>query len=116
MPEGISKLKIQNYVLRIRHSLGFEKMFCCLKTTEECSKNTESQLLKLQISGVPPWEFVIQVGLGQDLEIMFQYSQVILIHSFKKYFLHSYLVCARTILSAGDTSLKRLQNSQEKSQ
>lgn len=64
-------------------------MFGYIKIPGECLKMRISQVLKIQPSGVPPWEVLIQVGLGPDPEVIFQYSQVILIHSFKKCFLHS---------------------------
>ena len=55
-----------------------------------------SQALQIQISGVPPWEILIQVGLGQDREIIFSVLSVNSDPFIQEIFLAS-LLCARTI-------------------
>lgn len=65
-PERISKLKVQDLVLGTRDNDEIQKKKCPVvsKSLKNVLKIQMSQALKIQISGISPWETLIQVGLG----------------------------------------------------
>lgn len=95
--------------------MDLRKCFVTSKSLGSALKIPISQALKIQVSEVPPWEVVIQVGLGQDLEIIFfQYSQVINSDPFIQELFLAFLPCARTILSARDMAVNGLRDLQSR--